>query len=102
MRWACCRRTPLPADWPAHRLGLEVAGRVLRTGPSVRHVQAGDDVIARVADGFCGRVIAPAHCVVHRPKRLTPQQAAAVPARLHHGLVFVVPSGTHGPRRDGA
>ncbi len=62
------------------RLGLEVAGRVLRAGPAVRHVQPGDGVMARVADGFAGRVIAPAHCVVRRPNRLTPPQAAAVPA----------------------
>lgn len=73
------------------RLGLEVAGRVLRTGRLVRHVQAGDDVIARVAEGFSGRVIAPGHCVAKRPQRLTPQQAAAIPVvyitawySLHH------------------
>ena len=61
------------------RLGLEVAGRVLRIGRLVRHVQTGDDVIARVAEGFSGRVIAPGHCVAKRPQRLTPQQAAAIP-----------------------
>ena len=61
------------------RLGLEVAGRVLRTGRLVEHVQAGDDVLARVADGFSGRVTAPGHCVAIRPEGLTPQQAAAVP-----------------------
>src|SRR5262249_51372169 len=64
----------------AHRLGLEVAGRVLRVGPRVRHVQPGEEVLARVAEGFSGVVTAPGHCVVHRPKRLTPQQAAAIPA----------------------
>ncbi len=63
----------------ADRLGLEVAGRVLRVGRSVQHVQAGDAVIARVSEGFCGRVITPAHCVVRRPSCLTPQQGAAVP-----------------------
>ena len=63
----------------SHRLGLEVAGRVLRTGSKVRHVQAGDEVIARVAEGFCGRVTTAGHYVVRRPERLTPQQAAAVP-----------------------
>jgi NADPH:quinone reductase-like Zn-dependent oxidoreductase/surfactin synthase thioesterase subunit len=62
-----------------HRLGVEVAGRVLRTGAKVLHLRTGDEVIARVADGFSGRVTAPSHCVVLRPKRLTPQQAAAVP-----------------------
>jgi len=61
------------------RLGLEVAGRVQRTGRLVRHVDAGDDVIGRVSEGFAGRVIAPGHCVARRPKSLTPQQAAAVP-----------------------
>ena len=63
-----------------NRLGLEIAGRVLRTGSQVQHVAAGDGVIARVADGFSGRVIAPAHCVVRRPPSVTPQQAAAFPA----------------------
>ncbi|MCH8149690.1 MAG: SDR family NAD(P)-dependent oxidoreductase, partial [Planctomycetes bacterium] len=61
------------------RIGFEVAGRVLGTGRLVGHVQAGDEVIARVADGFSGRVTAPAHYVAHRPSRLTPQQGAAVP-----------------------
>jgi NADPH:quinone reductase-like Zn-dependent oxidoreductase len=61
------------------RLGLEVAGRVLRTGSLVRHLQAGDEVIARVSDGFSGRVIAPEHCVARRPECLTPQQGAATP-----------------------
>lgn len=63
----------------SHRLGLEVAGRVLRTGSKVRHVQADDEVIARVSEGFCGRVTTAGHHVVRRPERLTPQQAAAVP-----------------------
>ena len=63
----------------AHRLGQEVAGTVLRTGSGVRHVRAGDEVIARVSEGFRGRVTAPARCVVRRPECLTPQQAAAVP-----------------------
>jgi acyl transferase domain-containing protein/NADPH:quinone reductase-like Zn-dependent oxidoreductase/surfactin synthase thioesterase subunit/NADP-dependent 3-hydroxy acid dehydrogenase YdfG len=61
------------------RLGLEVAGRVLRAGRLVQHIQAGDDVIARVADGFSSCVIARGHCVARKPKQLTPQQAAAVP-----------------------
>ncbi len=63
-----------------NRLGLEVSGRVLRTGSGVRDFQVGDGVIARVADGFSGRVTTPAHCVVRRPHSVTPQQAAAFPA----------------------
>ncbi len=61
------------------RLGLEVSGRVLRTGALVQHVQPGDEVIARVAEGFCGRVITRGHYVVRRPEGLTTTQAAAVP-----------------------
>ena len=62
-----------------HRLGLEVAGRVLRTGRLVHHVQEGDEVIARVSEGFCGRVTTPAQYVLRKPQQLTPLQAAAVP-----------------------
>ncbi len=61
------------------RLGLEVAGRVLRSGALVHDVRVGDEVIARVADGFAGRVTASADCVARKPGCLTPQQAAAVP-----------------------
>ncbi|MFL5245248.1 MAG: SDR family NAD(P)-dependent oxidoreductase [Gemmataceae bacterium] len=61
------------------RLGLEVAGRVLRTGRLVRHVQPGDEVIARVAEGFGGCATTPGHYVVRRPDQLTPVQAATVP-----------------------
>jgi NADPH:quinone reductase-like Zn-dependent oxidoreductase/surfactin synthase thioesterase subunit/NADP-dependent 3-hydroxy acid dehydrogenase YdfG/acyl carrier protein len=72
-------RNAVAGGLTSHRLGLEVAGRVLRVGSKVRHVAAGDEVIARVAEGFCGRVTTPGHCVVHRPKNLTPQEAAAIP-----------------------
>lgn len=75
----------------SQRLGLEVAGRVLRAGAAISHVQPGDDVIARVADGFSGRVTAPGHCVVKKPASLTPLEGAAVPVvfitawySLHH------------------
>lgn len=62
-----------------HRLGMDVAGRVLRTGPLVDDICVGDEVMARVAEGFCGRAITPRHCVVRQPQSLTPLQAAAVP-----------------------
>ena len=61
------------------RLGLEVAGRVLRAGRLVTHVKSGDEVIARVSEGFSGKVTAPGHCVAKKPKHLTAQQAAAIP-----------------------
>lgn len=63
----------------SHRLGLETAGRVLRLGRNVQHVAVGEEVIARVPEGFCGRVVTPGHCVVRKPAQLTPQQAAAIP-----------------------
>jgi acyl transferase domain-containing protein/NADPH:quinone reductase-like Zn-dependent oxidoreductase/surfactin synthase thioesterase subunit len=63
----------------SNRLGLEVAGRLMRVGARIKHVLAGDEVIARVSDGFSGRVIAPGHCVVKKPAGLTPQEAASVP-----------------------
>ena len=74
----------LPADaveggLTAGRLGLEVSGRVLRTGDGVDHVHEGDQIIARVPEGFCGRVITQADHVVRRPEHLSPQQAATVP-----------------------
>ena len=61
------------------RLGLEVAGHVVRTGNQVRQLRPGDEVIGRVANGLGGRVTAPACFVTRRPATLTPQQAAAVP-----------------------
>ncbi|WP_068136335.1 type I polyketide synthase [Roseimaritima ulvae] len=61
------------------RLGLEISGQVLRVGSAVQHVKAGDNVIARVAEGFSGRVSVPGHCVAPRPSHLTPVQAAAIP-----------------------
>src|SRR5439155_23114433 len=63
----------------AHRLGLEIAGRVLRTGRLVDHVHVGDEVMARVSEGFCGCVTTPGHYVIRKPECLTALQAAAVP-----------------------
>ncbi len=61
------------------RLGMEVAGRVLRTGRRVVNVQAGDEVIARVDEGFRGRALALAHNVVKKPEQLTTLEAATIP-----------------------
>ena len=91
------------------RLGLEIAGRVLRKGSLVQHVEVGDNVIACVAEGFCGRVTTPGHYVVRCPGTLTPVQAAAVPlsyvtawyslwhlARLARGETVLIHSGAGG------
>src|SRR5262249_16035156 len=63
----------------SHRLALQPPGRALRRGRRVQHVQGGEEVIARVAEGFSGRVTTLGHYVVRRPPLLTPAQAAAVP-----------------------
>ncbi len=41
------------------------------------NVQVGDEVIARVPEGFRGRVTTPAQYVVRKPDRLTPLEAAS-------------------------
>ncbi|WP_068136331.1 type I polyketide synthase [Roseimaritima ulvae] len=65
------------------RLGFEVSGRVLRTGQAVTNFQPDDEVVARVREGFCGRVVANDCHVSHYPDKLSPVQAASIP------LVFV-------------
>jgi NADPH:quinone reductase-like Zn-dependent oxidoreductase/NADP-dependent 3-hydroxy acid dehydrogenase YdfG len=92
-----------------HRLGMEVAGHVLRVGSRVKHVQPGDEVIARVSEGFCGRLITRGDRVVLKPPRLTPGQAAAIPvayitawyslshlARMTKGETVLIHSGSGG------
>ena len=74
----------------SHRLGLEVAGRVFARGVKVGDLQVGDAVMARVAEGFAGRVITPA-------RRAAP--ACAFDSRssrrhsrgLRHRMVLIVP-----------
>jgi NADPH:quinone reductase-like Zn-dependent oxidoreductase len=93
----------------SHRLGLEVAGHVLRAGRLVRHVDVGDEVIARVSEGFCGCVTTPGRYVIRKPARLTPVQSAAVPlvyvtawyslhhlARMTHGETLLLHSAAGG------
>ena len=59
-------------------------------------------MIARVAEGFCGRVIAPGHCVVPRPARLSRRAGRRHPGCLHHRLVFAGPPGPHRQGGHGA
>jgi acyl transferase domain-containing protein/NADPH:quinone reductase-like Zn-dependent oxidoreductase/surfactin synthase thioesterase subunit/NAD(P)-dependent dehydrogenase (short-subunit alcohol dehydrogenase family) len=60
-------------------LGLEVAGRVVAIGSNVTQFKIGDDVVARVAHGFAGRVRARVTAVARKPACLTFAEAAAVP-----------------------
>ena len=69
MRWRASQR-PIGS-------GSKSPGASARRRPGVSDLEAGDAVLARVADGF-EKVIAPAHCVVKRPGHLA-MEAAAVP-----------------------
>ncbi|KAI1361957.1 KR domain-containing protein [Xylaria arbuscula] len=62
------------------QLGIEMSGIVTRTGSDVRHVRAGDRVIAVASEGcFSTRAIAKAPLVVQIPKRLSFEEAATMP-----------------------
>ncbi|KAH6885006.1 fatty acid synthase S-acetyltransferase [Thelonectria olida] len=91
------------------KLGLEVAGRVLATGAEVKDLAPGDAVIARVANGFAGRVVARRDLVAAMPLNLSFAQAACLPvvymtasyalvhlARLEPGETVLVHAGAGG------
>jgi acyl transferase domain-containing protein/surfactin synthase thioesterase subunit/NADPH-dependent curcumin reductase CurA/NADP-dependent 3-hydroxy acid dehydrogenase YdfG len=91
------------------RLGLEIAGRVLATGIDVKDLAPGDTVMARVANGFAGRVVASRDLIAPMPETLTFAEAACVPvvyvtayyalshlARLEPGEIVLVQSGAGG------
>lgn len=59
--------------------GLEMAGRVLATGPGVEGFSPGDHVATAEADGtYAERVVVPARHAVPVPDGVTSEQAAAV------------------------
>ena len=64
------------------RLGLEVAGQVIRKGTLVQEFQIGDEVIARVTEGLGGRVIACEDLAAMKPKHLTSIEAASIPVNF--------------------
>ncbi|MDB6171653.1 MAG: Oxidoreductase, short chain dehydrogenase/reductase family [Chthoniobacteraceae bacterium] len=91
------------------QLGLEVAGRIVSLGANTGRFEIGDEVMARVAHGFGGRVIAQASGTVRKPDTLSFAQAAAVPVvsltafyslcylgRMEHGDVVLIHSATGG------
>ncbi|OGL05797.1 MAG: hypothetical protein A3I03_11740 [Candidatus Rokubacteria bacterium RIFCSPLOWO2_02_FULL_68_19] len=60
--------------------GLEVAGRVVKTGGAVTDFKAGDRVVATLnTGGYAERVAAPAATVFSVPESLSAVQAAALP-----------------------
>jgi hypothetical protein len=91
------------------RLGLEIAGRVLEAGTNVKDLASGDAVMARVANGFAGRVVASRDLIAPMPALLTFAEAACVPvvyvtayyalahlARLEPDEIVLVQSGAGG------
>lgn len=64
-------------------LGSDVAGRVVAVGKNVKEFQPGDEVFGDLSGhgrgGFASHVAAPASAWVHKPARVSFQQAAAVP-----------------------
>lgn len=59
--------------------GLDVAGRVEAVGRNVTGFQVGDEVFGVCRGSFAEYATAPASQLAHKPARLTPEQAAAVP-----------------------
>ncbi|KAK5214208.1 hypothetical protein LTR41_000400 [Exophiala xenobiotica] len=62
------------------KLGLEVAGRVVKIGENVRGIEVGASVMARVSNGLGGLVTANRNLILPIPPSLTFTQAACLPA----------------------
>src|SRR5690606_36052921 len=60
-------------------LGMECAGTVLRVGPGVSGLAAGDGVIAFAPASFSTHVTVPARAVALAPAGLAPEAAATLP-----------------------
>ena len=70
-------------------LGQECTGKIVRVGPEVSGLDAGDPVIALFSGTFASHVTLPAKFVVPRPPSLSAAQAAAVSLALmtaYYGL----------------
>ncbi|KAJ5745662.1 hypothetical protein N7520_010844 [Penicillium odoratum] len=61
------------------KLGLEVAGRVVQVGKDVQDMTVGTWVMARVAHGLAGLVVADRKRVLRIPKSLTVAEASCIP-----------------------
>jgi len=90
-------------------LGLEVAGTIRKCGANVSDFTVGDEVIARVSDGYSGKVVANQQYVFTKPDRLSMCEAATIPvvfltahyalnhlASLEEGEVVLIHSGSGG------
>ena len=61
-------------------LGFECAGRVVMVGDAISGLKAGDEVIAFAGSTFASHVTVDARCVVRKPRQLSLEQAATIPA----------------------
>ena len=90
-------------------LGLECAGRVLRVGAQVRHLKAGDRVVAFSPSAFSTHVTIPATYATQIPGHISFEAAATIPvafstayyalvtlAKLRHGEWVLVHGGAGG------
>ena len=71
--------------------GLEVAGVIVKIGPSVTDFQIGDEVCALTpGGGYAEYCVAPQEQSLHIPKGLTAIEAAAIPETfLPFGLIYL-------------
>jgi len=61
-------------------LGFECTGRVITVGDEVSGLKAGDEVVAFAGGTFASHVTVDARCVAPKPRRLSLEQAATIPA----------------------
>jgi NADPH:quinone reductase-like Zn-dependent oxidoreductase len=63
---------------PSPIMGVDCAGKIVRTGPGVDSARAGDEVMC-ITSGFGKYVIAHSVCLMKKPNTFTFEQAAGVP-----------------------
>ena len=63
--------------------GADIAGRVESVGKNIQHFKPGDEVIGEIADygfgGFAEYALAPEKLLVHKPAKISFEDAAALP-----------------------
>jgi NADPH:quinone reductase-like Zn-dependent oxidoreductase len=82
---------PTPPGIPTPRLGVDCAGKIVRTGAGIDPRRVGDEVMS-VTSGFGRYVVAHSVCVMPKPKALTYEQAAALPCvfgTAHLAMILV-------------
>jgi acyl transferase domain-containing protein/NADPH:quinone reductase-like Zn-dependent oxidoreductase len=73
-------------------LGIECAGVITKVGKDVTHLKVGDEVLGMAYDTMASHVIVNASLLRKKPKNLTFQQAATIPAVFltsYYGLVHL-------------